>query len=91
MKLNPKHAFAYYNLGYIHIELQVYSKGVEYFTGAINSDERYYQAYYGRAYCYEILGDVQNAKKDYETVLNINMEYNPAKEGVGRVSRIMEE
>jgi tetratricopeptide (TPR) repeat protein len=91
IELDAGHAFAYYNLGYIHIELQVYSKGVEYFTGAVNSDELYYQAFYGRAYCYEILGDVQNAKKDYETALNINMEYTPAKEGLGRVTRLIED
>ena len=91
IQLDPNQKFAYYNLGYIHIGLQVYSKAVEYFTGAINSDDRYYQAYYGRGYSYEILGDVQRAKLDYETVLNINIDHVPSKEGLGRIARIMAE
>jgi tetratricopeptide (TPR) repeat protein len=91
VELDPNNQYAHFNLGYIHTELDLFELARDHFTNAIRANDRYEQAYYGRAYALESLGQLDRAKLDYETALNINYEYEPAKEGLGRVSKILQE
>lgn len=86
-KKSPKFKEAYFNLGYIHmVLLKAYQPAIPYFTKAIELDPNmYYQAYYNRGYCYELLGDIGNAGKDYRKALDIRPDYTLAAQGIGRV------
>lgn len=87
---NNKNKNAFFNLGYIHLELDLNEQAAAYFTRAIEADDRYFQAYYARGYAFESMSRFEDAKRDYETALNINMDYQPAKDALFRVSRILE-
>ncbi len=86
----PKFPYAYYNTGYIYLELlKVPDEAVPYFTQAIQANPGYYEAYFNRGLCFEILGDVIKAQNDYQTALKIKPGYAKAIEGLKRVKEIM--
>ncbi len=88
IKLNPNNRNAFFNLGYIHhIYLKVYPEAVKYYSKAIMADPQYVEAYYNRGLCYEFMGNLQDAKLDYKTALNLRPVYEAAQEGLKRVSR----
>lgn len=90
LKIDPKYKFAHYNLGFIHlVYLQVYDVAAKHFTDAITCDQNYTEAYYNRGYCYELMGDVMNARKDYKQALQIRPNYTKAVEGMNRLDKIM--
>jgi tetratricopeptide (TPR) repeat protein len=76
---------AFYNLGYIHIELQVWDMARDYFGSAIQSNPAYYQAYFFKGYAHERLGDPINAKAYYDKAVQMNPDYTDAKEAMQRV------
>ena len=87
-QVDPNFTDSYYNLGVIFIDLKEYQDARNYFTQAIKSQPKNnYKAYYGRAYSFEMLGDILNAKKDYKKSLEQLPLYKPAKEGLARVSK----
>ncbi len=92
IKRFPDFREAHYNMGYVHMYyLQLYKEAIRYFTDAIKVDPNYYQAYYNRGYSFELLGDVNNALKDYEYALKIKPDYTIAAEGMSRVNRPIEQ
>ncbi len=87
MKAHPDFREAFYNMGYLHMYyLKLYREGLKYFTDAIEVDPEYYQAYYNRGYSFELLGDINNAAKDYRKALSIAPDYDLAAEGLNRVT-----
>lgn len=87
IKAHPDFREAYYNMGYLHMYyLKLYREGLKYFTDAIEVDPRYFQAYYNRGYSFELMGDINNAAKDYRKALSIAPDYNLAAEGLNRVT-----
>ncbi len=89
LKIDPKNKFAHYNLGYIHlVYLRVYDVAIQHFTDAINCDKNYAEAWYNRGYCYELLGDIMNAKKDYQQAIMIKPNYQRAVDGLNRVDEL---
>ena len=90
LALDPKYKTAHYNLGYIHlVHLQVFDVAAKHFTNAIACDPNYTEAYYNRGYCYELMGDVTNARKDYEKALKIRPNYMKAVDGQNRLDKLM--
>jgi len=90
LQIDPKYKYAHYNLGYIHlVYLQTYDVAVENFTNAIICDPTYFEAYYNRGYCYELLGNVVFARKDYEQALKIKVNYQKAIDGMNRIDKLM--
>ncbi len=84
----PDFREAHYNLGYIHMfYLKLYREATRYFTDAIKVDPNYYQAYYNRGYSFELLGDINNAARDYQKALAIQPDYTLAASGFERVTR----
>lgn len=74
---NNKNAF--YNLGVIHlINIKAYNKAVDYFTGAINIDPKYVEAYYGRAMAYRALKDAKKEALDLQMCLSLDPKFQPA-------------
>lgn len=87
IKMHPNFREAHYNLGYVLMYyLQLYRDATHHFTDAIEVDPRYYQAYYNRGYCFELMGDVNNAAKDYRKALEIQPDYDLAAKGLSRVT-----
>lgn len=87
IKANPDFKEAHYNLGYVYLfYLQLYKESQEYFTDAIKIDPNYVQAYYNRGYAFELLGDINNAAKDYRKALAINPSYDRAAQGLSRLN-----
>ncbi|KAA3648982.1 MAG: tetratricopeptide repeat protein [Bacteroidetes bacterium] len=83
----PNRKEAHFNLGYIHLYyLKLYREGTKYFTDAIEVDPKYIQAYYNRGYCFELMGDIANAEKDYRYALKIDPTYTNAALGLERVT-----
>lgn len=90
LKIDPKNKFAHFNLGYIHlVYLQVYDVAAKHFTDAINSDKNYAEAWYNRGYCFELLGDVMNAKNDYQQAIMLRPNYQRAIDGQNRIDDII--
>lgn len=86
LKHHPNFREAHYNLGYVHMYyLQLYRQASLHFSDAIEVDPNYYQAYYNRGYCFELLGDINNAIKDYQKSLSIQPDYDLAANGISRV------
>jgi len=86
LEYHPNFREAHYNLGYVHMYyLQLYRQASLHFSDAIEVDPNYYQAYYNRGYCFELLGDVNNAIKDYQQSLAIEPSYDLAAKGISRV------
>lgn len=76
---------AFYNLGVINLlEKKEYNQALEYFTGAININPKYTEAYYGRGLCYQALGDMHKASVEFQSCLSLNPEYAPAKAALAK-------
>lgn len=87
-QIDPNYSDSYYNLGVIFIDLKEYGDARDYFSKAIKAQPKNnYKAYYGRAYAFEMLGDVLNAQKDYRKSLEQLPMYKPAMEGLARVKK----
>ncbi|MEQ8909150.1 MAG: tetratricopeptide repeat protein [Vicingaceae bacterium] len=87
LKYYPDFREAHYNLGYVHMYyLKLYRQATLHFTDAIEVDPNYFQAYYNRGYSFELLGDINNAAKDYRKALSINPNYDLAANGLSRVT-----
>jgi tetratricopeptide (TPR) repeat protein len=80
---------AFYGLGYIHIELQVYDAARDYFGAAIQANPAYFQAYYAKGFAHERLGDLYNAKAYYDKALELNPNYELAREALHNVIGLM--
>ncbi len=86
LALDKNNANAHFNLGYIHlVDLKLYNQAIIHFTDAIKADPGYAEAYYNRGYCYELLGNVEAAKRDYQEALAIRTNYQKAIDGLNRI------
>lgn len=87
IKFHPDFREAHYNMGYVHLfYLKLYRQSQQYFTDAIAVDPRYKEACYNRGYAFEMLGDVNNAAKDYRKALEIDPSYDYAAKGLSRLN-----
>lgn len=85
-KKYPNKRELYFNMGYIHlVKLKLYREAINYFNQAIAVDSNYFEAYFNKGYCLELLGDITNAEEEYKRCLEIKPDYTPAALGLGRV------
>ena len=71
-KIDPFHADGHYNLGFIHMELDLFNIATNNFSDAIYTNPNYYEAYYSRGFCFERLGNIAQAESDYRRAIEIN-------------------
>ena len=64
IKLLPKDATGYNNVGYVYSTKENFSQAITYYTKAIEIDPKYLLAYTGRAYCYDAIGNTKLADLD---------------------------
>ena len=74
-KVSPFHSSGHYNLGFIHMELELYDVATNNFSDAIYSNSEFYEAYYSRGNCFETLGNIEQAESDYKRAIEINPQY----------------
>ena len=77
-EINKFHSDGHYNLGFIHMELELYNIAANNFSDAIYSNSSFYQAYYARGICFETLGKINQAESDYKRAIELNPSYNYA-------------
>lgn len=88
IKINPRNKSAHFNLGYLHqVHLKVYAEAVKHFTRALEVDPQYAEAYLNRGLCYESMGNISEAKKNFEAALVNRPGYVLAQQGIKRVSK----
>lgn len=86
LKLDPSNKFANFNLGYIHFfYLKVFGEAIKYFSRAIELDPAYVEAWYNRGYSYELSGDVNRARADYNKALELKPGYPLPQAGLKRL------
>jgi len=90
IEIDPNFKYAYFNLGFINLQyLNVIDVARNFFTQAIECDPNYAEAYFNRGLCFERVGDIMNAKKDYQKALDLKTNYQKAIEGLNRVDEAM--
>ncbi len=88
LKANPHHFDAHFNLGMIHtIKLDVVDEGLKNFNLAIEDDPKDPRGYYGRGFCFEKKGDVNNAIADYKMALTVDPTYEIAALAISRLEK----
>ena len=85
-KVDNTYPLAYYNIGYIYLEIyKDYDNAIEFFTNASNLRPQYIDAIFNIGLCYEKKHDVVNALKFYSEVLKINPDYTNAITACARI------
>ncbi len=77
---------AWHNRGYIEMfTYGDYPKAIEYLTRAIQCDSAFIEAFANRGCAYELMGDIENARKDFRTALDLDHTFQPAIDGMNRL------
>jgi len=85
LEVNPDHKTSLHNIAVIAFFSEDLPRAIEYFSKAIGADASYLEAYFGRAYAYELLGDLIKSESDYRTSLMLDPGYLPSIDGLARV------
>ena len=69
---NPQDADALYNIGLLYMDLKKIKEAKDNFNICTNVDPQYVMAFFYRAVCNEQLGQLAEAKKDYENTMRLS-------------------
>ena len=83
--IDPDYSESLFNTGIIYLEMDSLIQAKKHFNMAVVTSPTYIIAYYYRGLVAEMQGDVDAAKKDYQTALNFNPEFVRAKEALERL------
>lgn len=73
----------FYNQGYIHLVYTGdFDSSIYFFTKSVDIDAKYFQAYNNLGLAYELNGDIPNARKNYQKAVEINPEFQLAKDNL---------
>jgi len=84
MDVNPGHKLASYNMAYINLLFENFSKAIELADDVLDIDPNYDNAYYLKGLCYEIQGNEEEALALYKKTLEINPENALAKKALAK-------
>ncbi len=86
LRIDPAFKDALYAKGYLLlVDTEEYEEAIKLFTEAIVIDPKFIDALYNRGYAYELNGQKDLAKKDYQDVLKLQANYPKAVEGLNRL------
>ncbi len=86
LDIEPEFVPALYNLGYIQLVYQQnFVRAIDYFSKVVQLTPEYAEAWYNRGYCYELLGQLELARNDYQETLKIMSNYSKAIDGLNRL------
>tara|TARA_B100000900_G_scaffold330091_1_gene290556 strand:+ start:536 stop:1522 length:987 start_codon:yes stop_codon:yes gene_type:complete len=64
--------FANYNLGYLNLLKQEFEMAANYFSDAIYTNSEYGNAYFARGLCFKELGNIPQARVDFQSALRLD-------------------
>lgn len=85
-RLDRQYEEAYFNAGVIYLKKDSLQKAYDLFNIAVGVYPLYVKAYYFRGLTAEMLGNMAQARTDYQHALNMVPDYEDAKAGLARVS-----
>jgi tetratricopeptide (TPR) repeat protein len=83
--LAPQYEDGYYNAGLLYLDMDSPGQAYKSFDLAVNIAPTFAAAYYHRGVAAEMLGNLEQAKSDYENVLSLDPEFQSAKAGLERL------
>jgi tetratricopeptide (TPR) repeat protein len=87
--ISPGFKEGYYNLGYVNLVYNNdFESAIRYFDKAISLDPKYTDAYFNRGYSYELSGNPDNARKDYQKALEMVPNYERSIIGLNRLDSL---
>jgi len=85
-RINPLYADAYYNIGLMYMQQNKLKEAYDNFNIAINTDPLLIMAYFYRGKASELQGNISAAKNDYQQVLNMQPDFDRAKEALAALN-----
>ena len=86
LDINDNHKEAWHNRGYIEMfTYGDYPEAINYLTRAIQCDSSFIEAWTNRGCAYELMGDKQHAREDFQAALQLDHTFQPAIDGLSRV------
>lgn len=86
LDIDDNHKLAWHNRGYIQLfTYGDYDQAIQYFTRAIQCDSTFIEAWTNRACTYELLGQPDLARSDFQQAIQLDHTYQPAIDGLARL------
>ncbi len=86
LDIDDNHKYAWHNRGYIQLfTYGDYDLAVQYLSRAIQCDSSFIEAWTNRACAYELLGNKELARQDFQQALDLDHTYQPAIDGLARL------
>lgn len=86
LDIDDNNKLAWHNRGYIQLfTYGDYELAIEYLTRAIQCDNSFIEAWTNRACAYELLGNKDLARQDFQQALELDHTYQPAIDGLARI------
>ena len=87
LTINPQHKISLHNIAVLNVFLGEHENALDVFSKAISIDDMYLEAYFGRGYTHELLGNIIKSEADYRTALMLDPAYRPAMDGLVRIGK----
>jgi tetratricopeptide (TPR) repeat protein len=86
--IDRKYVDALFNMGILQLENKdSLQKAFTNFNISVQTDPQFSKGYYLRGICYERLGKIEEARKDYQQAINLFSEYTEAKNALDKLNR----
>jgi tetratricopeptide (TPR) repeat protein len=89
-RIKPSYEEGYFNAGLIYLDMDSIPQAYEQFDICIKRDPLHIRAYYYRGIAAEFLGQLTQARSDYEQALGLAPDYEDAQLGLFRVQKALE-
>lgn len=83
--LDPQYTDAYFNAGLLYLDLDSIPQAYKQFQVALETNPVFIEGYYYRGVAAEIMGNKEQARRDYEQALRLAPDYQDAQEGIARL------
>jgi tetratricopeptide (TPR) repeat protein len=77
--------FAHYNLGYIYLKQQDFESGANHFSEVIYTNPNYTSAFFARGICFKEMGNLPQAKLDFQNTLKLDPDFREAQEELQKI------
>lgn len=90
IEIDPKNIPALNNLGYLYLDENIarYDEAAKLFSQAIEANPNFVYSVCNRGVAYEYLGEYNKARKDYQTALKLERNFEPAIAGLNRLDKL---
>jgi len=89
LEIEPHFLNAHYNLGYILFDVkQEYENAIKHFNDVLKIDSTHSKSYYMRGLCNENLKKYEEARRDYQSSLNYETNFELAIKGLNRLDEL---